>query len=169
MRPRCLSTLAVTALRNARRAGLPLHEQAGLTSDMIYAHARGEQHASVLLLHLDAARGTAHAVDAGSGALVRLRDGTVLRKELDRQPPLGLLDDNRYSSQSVDLAGGDRVFVLTDTDGRNLRRALDRLERTAHERPPAAPPEAVRQLVATLLRDRQPDDDTTVVCLEWSA
>jgi len=31
-----LSTLAVTALRNARRAGLPLGEQAALASDLIY-------------------------------------------------------------------------------------------------------------------------------------
>jgi len=163
-----LSTLAVTALRNARRAGLPLHEQAALASDMVYQHARGRQHASVLLLQLDARTGTAQAVDAGSGALVRLRSGTTARQELDRQPPLGMLDDARYHSEPVDLAAGDRAFVLDDTDVEDLARAMDVLDQTRAERPRPSPPEAVRRVVAALLPVEQREDDTTVVCLDWS-
>jgi len=163
-----LSTLAVTALRNARRAGLPLHEQAALASDMVYQHARGEQHASVLLLQLDAGTGTAQAVDAGSGALVRLRSGTTARQELDRQPPLGMLDDARYHSEPVDLAAGDRAFVLDDSDVKDLARAMNVLEQTRAERPRPTPPEAVRRVVAALLPVEQREDDTTVVCLDWS-
>ncbi len=163
-----LSTLAVTALRNARRAGLPLHEQAALASDMVYQHARGRQHASVLLLRLDAGTGSAQAVDAGSGALVRLRSGTTARQELDRQPPLGMLDDALYHSEPVDLAAGDRAFVLNDTDVEDLARAMNVLDQTRAERPRPSPPEAVRRVVAALLPVEQREDDTTVVCLDWS-
>lgn len=162
-----LSTLAVTALRNARRTGLPLDEQAALASDMVHQHARGQQHASVLLLQLDARTGTAQAVDAGSGALVRLRSGTTTRQELDRQPPLGMLDDARYHSEPVDLATGDRAFVLDDTDVEDLARAMDVLEQTRNERPQPSPPEAVRRLVAALLPVERREDDTTVVCVDW--
>jgi len=123
----------------------------------------------VLLLQLDARTRTAQAVDAGSGALARLRAGTTARQELDRQPPLGMLDDARYHSEPVDLAAGDRAFVLDDTSSADLARALDLLAQTRHERPPPVPPEAVRRLVATLLpHQQQREDDTTVVCLDWS-
>jgi len=164
-----LSTLAVTALRNARRAGLSLDEQAALASDMIYQHTRGQQHVSVLLLQLDARTSSAQAVDAGSGALVRLRSGTTTRQELDRQPPLGMFNDARYHNEPVDLTAGDRAFVLDDSSRADLGRALDLLQQMLHEQPRPAPPEAVRRLVAALLpHQQQREDDTTIVCLDWS-
>ena len=68
-----LTSLATHALRNARRAGLGLADQAALADQAIYAQHRGEQHLSVLLMELDlrlggADRGGRRLTAAGAAA-----------------------------------------------------------------------------------------------------
>lgn len=65
-----LSTLAVTALRNARRAEIALADQACLADQAVYAEYGGDRHVSALLMRVDPA-GRAEVVDAGSPALLR--------------------------------------------------------------------------------------------------
>ena len=61
-----LTSLTVGALRNARRAGISLSDQACLADQAVYAQYGGKAYASTLLLHFSLDTGTVHAVDAGS-------------------------------------------------------------------------------------------------------
>lgn len=61
-----LTNLAINALRNARRAGLPIADQAALADQAVYAHYRGRSYLSVLMFDFDLATGRASVVDAGS-------------------------------------------------------------------------------------------------------
>jgi serine phosphatase RsbU (regulator of sigma subunit) len=164
------TTLAITALRNARRSGLPLYEQASLASDVVWAQRGGRDHVSATLLHLDAHIGRASIVHAGSPDLLRMRDGQVYAHTFDPQTPLGMFEGTRYSEQRVDLQPGDRIYLLTDGAVAHDHTLPDLLAllSTADYGPEQSPPETVRRLIGTLLGGRdEPDDDITVVCLDW--
>ncbi|MFE6225337.1 SpoIIE family protein phosphatase [Microtetraspora glauca] len=110
------TTLALTALRNARRAGLDLVTQASLTDQALYGQFRGKHPLAALLLRLDLTTGEAEAVDAGSPALWRVRSTGTARIDLDRQLPLGMFEDTVYTPQRLRLRRGDRlVFVAHGT------------------------------------------------------
>lgn len=160
-----VATLAVTALRNARRAGLALEEQAALAGEAVWRQHHGERVASGLLLSLGR-NGSAVAVAAGCPRLFRVRAGKPTAVALSRQPPLGAEPELDYRPERLDLRGGDRVVVLSDgvhagRDDAKLARGLRGL--------PAEPGEAVRLLIEDVLaRTPQLDDDATVVCLDWA-
>ena len=169
--PSLLTTLAITALRNARRSGLPLGEQASLASDVIWQNTQGSEHAATLLLQLDARSGRAVAVDAGSPALVRQRDGSLEPQQLDAQTPLGMFDGTNYAEEAVDLQAGDRAYLLTDGAFGEDRTLADILELLTAEEHGAGhtPPESIRRLTATLTANGQePENDITVLCLDWT-
>ncbi len=83
------TTVAITALRNARRAGAPLADQA------LYAQFGGERLVSTLLVEFDLRARVLRAIDAGSPQLLRLRGNKVTRLELEAQLPLGALAQRR--------------------------------------------------------------------------
>lgn len=168
--PCALTTLVITALRNARRSGLTLAEQASLANDIIWQQTAGQDHATAVLLHLDARTQQATIVDAGTPAVVRARAGKLEAQEFDPQTPLGMFEDTDYTEQSIDLRPGDRAYLLTDGAlARHLRLAdiLDLLATAEHgiQQPP---PESIRRLVATLTGGgEEPEDDITTVCIDW--
>lgn len=167
--PSLITTLAVTAIRHARRAELPLAEQASLASDIIWQHTRGDQHVAALFLEVNARTARASVVDAGSPALIRRRGQSTATLQLEPQTPLGMFDDARYDAQPVDLRPGDRAYALSDgayTGNRSLSHLTDIL---ASETGAHLPPESIRQLIDELTHDGQePEDDITVVCLDWT-
>ena len=171
-----LTTLAVTALRNARRAGLGIADQARLADQAVYAHHRGSRFLSTLLLQLDLSTGLVLAVDAGSPRLLRVRSGEVDAVELDPQLPLGMFDATPYVEQRFTLERGDRLLMVTDGlhdahDGADRPFGTAALERALLDHQQEAPAEAVRLLIRALRRHRSEaelDDDATVVCLDWS-
>jgi hypothetical protein len=169
--PSSLTTLVITALRNARRSGLGLDEQAALAGDVVWQYGGGREHAAALLLQLDGSSGRAVAVDAGSPALARVRAGLIEPQPLDAQTPLGMFEGTRYQEEPVDLRPGDRMYLLTDgayTEGRDLTHIADLLSSEQHGAG-QVPPESIRRLVATLTVDGQePEDDITVVCVDWT-
>lgn len=61
-----LTNLAINALRNARRAGISIADQAALADQAVYAHYRGRCYLSVLMFDFDLATGRTRVVDAGS-------------------------------------------------------------------------------------------------------
>src|SRR3954464_444553 len=61
-----LTPIAVNAMRNARRSGANIVEQAELASDAIWSRHGGDAHAATLLLEVDLVSGRVEAVDAGS-------------------------------------------------------------------------------------------------------
>ncbi|MFC7545773.1 PP2C family protein-serine/threonine phosphatase [Plantactinospora sp. GCM10030261] len=168
-----LTALATNALRNARRAGLPLAEQAALADQAIFSHHQGAQYVATLLLELDLVTGVVTAVDAGSPRLVLVRGDEVTDQDLVEQFPLGMFDGTLYQPQRFQLRPDDRLFVLSDgvydaaaSAGRYGGTALDRfLRRSAG----MAPLQAVRALVADLRAFVGSDlvDDAVVVSLDW--
>lgn len=167
------STLALTALRNARRAGLDLVTQASLTDQALYGQYGGEHPLSALLLRLDLTTGEAEVVDAGSPTLWRVRPTATERFELDRQLPLGMFEDTVYTPQRLRLLRGDRlVFVAhgaggpTAHDGHGAPDgAVARALAGARRRKGADVPRAVvRALRGT---PRGTPDSVLVLCLDW--
>ncbi|MGC4887384.1 PP2C family protein-serine/threonine phosphatase [Micromonospora sp. DT227] len=168
-----LTSLATYALRNARRAGLTLADQAALADQAVYAQYRGEQHLSVLLMELDLATGALVAVDAGSPHLIRLRAGEVTSQALEKQFPLGMFEGTDYREQRFHLERGDRLFVVSDgvidaTAGQ-VRYGESALDRFLRRTSPMEPLDAVRSLIGDLRAFVAGDlvDDAVVVCLDW--
>ncbi|SCL69534.1 PP2C family protein-serine/threonine phosphatase [Micromonospora chersina] len=168
-----LTSLAIHALRNARRARLGLADQAALADQAIYALHRGEQHLSALLLELDLATGMLTVVDAGSPRLVLLRDGEVSEQVLDKQFPLGMFEGTDYREQQFQLRRGDRLFVVSDgvidATSERIRYGETALDRFLRRTGPMEPLDAVRSLIGDLRAFVAGDlvDDAVVVCLDW--
>ncbi|MFE7512624.1 PP2C family protein-serine/threonine phosphatase [Streptomyces sp. NPDC057540] len=168
-----VSALALTAVRNARRAGLDLVGQASLTDQALYGQYRGRSPLAALLLRLDLGSGAVEVVDAGSPTLWRIRDAVGERIELDRQLPLGMFEETVYATQRLRLLPGDRlVFVAHGTGGTGseeecetpdgpVARALDHA-RGAHG---ADAPRAVVKALRASSRGAQ--DAVLVLCLDW--
>jgi serine phosphatase RsbU (regulator of sigma subunit) len=169
-----LTALAVNAMRNARRSGGSLVEQAELASDAVFAMHGGRLHLSTLLLELDIPGGRVAVIDAGSPRAIRIRGGQVVPVELEHQLPLGMFAETRYTAQQIDLEPGDRLFIVSDgvhaaTPGgqpsygdRSLLAAI----RATRLQPP---PEAVATVMRSLDEYHQGEDlqdDAVIVCLE---
>ncbi|WP_030488104.1 PP2C family protein-serine/threonine phosphatase [Micromonospora chokoriensis] len=169
-----LTSLATHALRNARRAGLGLGDQAALADQAIYDLYRGEQHLSALLMELDLRSGMMTVVDAGSPRLVLLRRGEVTEQPLEAQFPLGMFEATDYHEQKFPLERGDRVFVVSDgvveATGQHMRYGETALDRFLRRTGPMAPLDAVRSLIGDLRAFVAGDlvDDAVVVCLDWT-
>ncbi|MER7077895.1 Serine phosphatase RsbU, regulator of sigma subunit [Saccharopolyspora kobensis] len=169
-----LTTLAITALRNARRSGANLATQAALADQAIWSHHAGSQHVSTLLMQIDLVTGAVRAIDAGSPRMWRVRDDGVERIDLDAQLPLGMLDGTEYDVQDFQLEPGDRLVILTDgiydavlADRDYSTTALRRALYSSRHLDPA---EAVRSLLSDLrafLQDSDLDDDAVAVCVDW--
>jgi serine phosphatase RsbU (regulator of sigma subunit) len=170
-----LTALATYALRNARRAGIALADQACLADQAVYAEHRGAQHASALLLELDLTTGELLVVDAGSPRILLLRDGSVDDLPLEAQFPLGMFEGSDYTAQRFTLNTADRLIIVSDgvadaaaAAGRYGDAALQRFVRRTRT---MAPLQAVRSLLGdlrTFLADGELDDDAVAVCLDWT-
>ncbi|HEU4349904.1 MAG TPA: PP2C family protein-serine/threonine phosphatase [Actinoplanes sp.] len=170
-----LTTTAVNAMRNARRSGANLIEQAELASDAVYSQHGGGAHAATLLLEVDLVVGQVEAVDAGSPQAMIAREGEILPVSLDQQLPLGMFGDIRYEIQRFRLEPGDRLLVVSDgvhaakPGGRPAygeSGLIAALRRTRLQ--PAT--EAVGTVMRSLHEyhaGQDPDDDAVTVCLDW--
>ncbi|MER7959828.1 PP2C family protein-serine/threonine phosphatase [Streptomyces sp. NPDC096030] len=168
-----VSSLALNAIRNARRAGLDLVGQASLTDQALYGQHRGETSLSALLLSFARATGEVRVVDAGSPTVWRLRGTVAERIDLDRQLPLGMFEDTVYTPQRLRVLPGDRlVFLAWDRSeaapggndealDRSVGRVIDRTRHIPGRDAPQAVVRALREALGT------PPDDVLVVCLDW--
>ncbi|MFJ8659713.1 PP2C family protein-serine/threonine phosphatase [Streptomyces sp. NPDC093795] len=170
-----LTNLAINALRNGRRAGLSLSDQAYLADQAVYGHYHGAAHLSVLLLRFDLATGETEIIDAGSPRMWRLRQGKAEPIELDAQLPLGMFEDTMYTSQRFRVEPGDRLLFVSDgvynvaspAGEPYSERALVRAMANTRLLPPSQVPRAVLQELSGHRGDIDADDDAMVVCLDW--
>ncbi|MDW8804420.1 PP2C family protein-serine/threonine phosphatase [Streptomyces scabiei] len=170
-----LTNLGINALRNARRAGVPIADQAALADQALHAQYGGAQHLSVLLLDLDLATGRLRIVDAGSPRMLLLREGNVSSIALDAQLPLGMFEETQYTSQELTIEPGDRLVFVSDgvysvaTPGGEEygERALARAINATRLLPAADVPGAVLRELSGHRGTPVADDDALVVCLDW--
>jgi serine phosphatase RsbU (regulator of sigma subunit) len=173
-----LTSLAVNALRNARRAGISIADQAALADQAVYAQYRGASHLSSLLLRFELATGRVTAVDAGSPQLWRQRGKTIERIELDAQLPLGMFEETPYVGQEFQVLAGDRLVCVSDgvydtssaAGERYGERALARAIAATALLPAADVPDAIlRELPDYRGADGEDaEDDALVLCLDWT-
>jgi serine phosphatase RsbU (regulator of sigma subunit) len=170
-----LTNLAINALRNARRAGISIADQAALADQAVYAHYQGRCYLSVLMFDFDLATGRAVVVDAGSPQLLRLRGGVVEPVTFDAQLPLGMFEETDYVAQDFHVEPGDRLVFVSDgvhavasPKGEAYGdAALARAIQSTRLLPAAEVPRAILRELTGHRGESVPDDDALVVCLDW--
>jgi serine phosphatase RsbU (regulator of sigma subunit) len=163
-----LATLLVGGLRNARRKGLSLADQARSANDSLAENSVPGQFVTGQLLRLDLRTGAATIVNAGHPFPLRLRDGLVEEIELRIEAPFGVLPGKSFEVQPFPLEPGDRIVLLTD--GMQERNAVNLdVAKALIDTADLHPREVVHRLGAAVLDETGGDlrDDATMVCLDW--
>lgn len=163
-----LATLAVGALRNTRRAGGSLIDQAEDANRALQAYSDQGGFVTGQLLRVDLVAQTAGVINAGHPRPFRLRDGEAAEIPLEAEPPLGASPGSSWHVQELELRPGDRVLFLTDG---MLERNADSLDIPGLLRASAHmhPREAIQHLTHIVLDavDGDLHDDATSLCLDW--
>lgn len=165
------ATLCVGSLRNSRRSGSSLLEQATAANASMCEHAHetgSEGFATGLLGRLDLATGTLTLVNAGHIYPYLCRAGTVSAIPLPADLPLGMFPDTCYRSTDLELVPGDRLLLVTDGMLERNAAALD-LRTAIAETRDLHPREATRALTRKVLDVTGPalSDDATLLVLDW--
>ncbi|MEV4640351.1 PP2C family protein-serine/threonine phosphatase [Actinoplanes sp. NPDC049548] len=164
-----IATLGVASLRNSRRAGHSLTEQADKAGAAVAQHTptRGA-FITAVLGRLDLTTGTCALINAGHVPPLLVRDGDPQPLDLPRNFPLGMFPEAPCRAGDVTLRPGDRLVVVTD--GMRERSAA-RLDLLAQLRSLAAlhPREAARALADAVLAVAGPvlADDATLLIIDW--
>jgi serine phosphatase RsbU (regulator of sigma subunit) len=163
-----LATLLVGSLRNGRRGGMDLAEQAAYANDSLAHNAPAGQFVTGQLMRIDLHTGTAAIVNAGHVLPLRLRDGRVEEVQLRVEPPFGVVPGKAFQVQPFPLEAGDRIIFLTD--GMQERNAVNLdVARALADTADLHPREVVLALGAAVLDETGGDlrDDATMICLDW--
>jgi serine phosphatase RsbU (regulator of sigma subunit) len=163
------ATLCVSGLRNARRRGATLLEQADAANQALIDNApQSSIFVTGLLGRLDLRTGILAVVNAGHPAPLLIRDATAHQVPLTVNRPFGVLRHKSYRSTEVELQPGDRLVLLTDGMLERDAAALDlpaRLQRLSG----LHPREVVRTLADLVLEAAGPTlpDDACLLVLDW--
>jgi serine phosphatase RsbU (regulator of sigma subunit) len=169
-----LTSLAVNALRNARRAGLELADQAALADQAVYAQHQGDVYVSALLLRFEYETGQVTVVDAGSPQIWLRRGRSITRIEVEPQLPLGMFEETAYMPQTFQVLPGDRLVIVSDgahnatSPGGEVygTHALQRGIVSSGLLPAEDVPTVILREVSSH-RSADADDDAVVVCVDW--
>src|SRR5215211_3707653 len=146
-----LATLLVGSLRNGRRKGLSLVEQARYANDSLAENAEPGQFVTGQLMRLDLVTGKASIVNAGHVLPLRLRAGRVEEIPLRIEVPFGVIPGKTFQEQAFPLEPGDRVVFLTDGMQERNAASLDVAAALA-ESADLHPREVVHELGAAVLK-----------------
>ena len=163
-----LATLVVGALRNTRRRGAGLIEQAQSAHDALLGHAPQGGFVTGQLVRVDLVAQTARVLNAGHPRPFRLRDGRAEEIDLTPNKPFGLTAGASWSEQEFPLEAGDRVIFLTDGMLERNAASLDIPALTLASRH-LHPREAIQYLTHAVLDAVDGDlrDDATSLCFDW--
>ncbi|MFP8903892.1 PP2C family protein-serine/threonine phosphatase [Streptomyces atacamensis] len=162
-----LATLAVGALRRARRAGADLAEQARQADRAMREHGR-QSYVTGQLLRISLVDGRTEFINAGHPWPLMMRHGTVREITPEIDLPFGFHTSHSYRVQSLDLRPGDRLVMLTDGMLERNAKSLDLSDLIVRTRA-LHPREAARALIAAVVDANRGhlQDDATVMCLDW--
>ena len=165
------ATLGVGSLRNTRRLGGTLLEQAAAANLALFEHAEElatEGFLTGLLGRLDLRTGALAMVNAGHVSPFLARAGSVGRVELPVDLPLGIFADTAYRSSDLLLEPGDRLVLVTDGMLERSANALDLVDEISRTRA-LHPRETTRRLADNVLEVAGPElaDDATLLVLDW--
>lgn len=163
-----LATVLIAALRNARRRGMSLGQQAQFAQAALAGYATDGAFVTGQLARVDLGSGLAQLINAGHPAPFLVRGGIPTRVALDAEPPFGLADQEPHHVQQLQLEPNDRLVFLTD----------GLLERQAASIDLASlflgtlrlhPREAAQQVVQAVAEACRGElaDDATILILDW--
>jgi serine phosphatase RsbU (regulator of sigma subunit) len=166
-----IATLCVGSLRNTRRCGGSLLEQADTANAALLQHAADCDHGGFvtgLLGRLDLRSGVLSLVNAGHLPPYLARGGVVAALELPPSLPLGLFEDTTYASTGIPLHPGDRLVFVTDGMVERRAAAFDLLAEITVTRG-LHPRETTRHLADAVLEATGATlaDDATLLVLDW--
>lgn len=163
-----LATLGVGSLRNSRRRGLGLVEQARQASAHLETYAEPDQFVTALLGRLQLQTGLLELVNAGHMNPLLVRDGYVDEVRLDAGLVLGVWPEQSYDVQLLQLRPGDRLAFVTD--GMSERDAAEaEIETLLGTLGHLHPRETVQALTRAVLHvtGGAVRDDATVLIVDW--
>jgi serine phosphatase RsbU (regulator of sigma subunit) len=163
------ATLCVGGLRNARRRGGTLLEQAEAANQALIDHASDRSgFVTGIVGRLDLRTGILAVVNAGHPAPLLVRDGAAGPLALTVNRPFGVLRDKAFRAAQVGLQPGDRLVLLTDGMLERGAAALDLQARLQHLSG-LHPREVVRVLADLVLDIAGPalPDDACLLVLDW--
>jgi serine phosphatase RsbU (regulator of sigma subunit) len=163
------ATLCVGGLRNARRRGATLLEQAQAANQAVIDNRlAGSLFATGLIGRLRLATGMLDVVNAGHPAPLLIRGEEVLPVALEVNRPFGVLADRPYRPDRLQLLPGDRLVLITDGMLERGAAALD-LPTRLRDLARLHPREVVRVLGDLVLEVAGPalPDDACLLVLDW--
>ena len=165
------ATLCVGSLRNTRRAGGSLVEQATAANLALHERASStgtEEFATGLLGRLDLRTGTLALVNAGHVPFYLCRAGRVGPVFLPVDLPFGIFPGTVYRGTDLPLEPGDRLVLITDGMLERNAATLDMIDEMSRSRG-LHPREATRRLTDKVLETSGPNlsDDATMLVLDW--
>ena len=164
-----LATVLVGALRNARRRGVELAEQARIANEALTQYVSGNgAFVTGQLVRVDLRSGVAQIVNAGHPPPLRIRGGEATRVALHADPPFATGTNGGYRVQELPLEAGDRLVFLTDGMLERNATTVDVQSVMASSRE-LHPREAVQGLTRAVAEacGGTLRDDATVMCFDW--
>lgn len=163
------ATLGVGSLRNTRRQGAALVDQATAANAAVSDHTgvRGS-FVTAVLGRLDLRSGVCALLNAGHVPPLLVRDGSTRVMDLPGNLPLGMFAEAEFRAGQVALRPGDRLVVVTDGMRERNAASLD-LPALLRSLTDLHPREAVRALADAVLEVTGPTlaDDATLLLLDW--
>jgi serine phosphatase RsbU (regulator of sigma subunit) len=174
LRAALLGSLAVAALRHARRRGRNVLSQVKEASQVVHDQFGGDQFVTGSVASVDVPTGEMTIVNAGHPQPWLWRGGHVEELALFADYPMGLFPGVDYRAQKFALEPDDRMLFVSDgvvettgPDGEEFgnERLADVITGTRSQ----VPAEAARQITRAVIDHSQArlGDDATVVCLDW--
>jgi serine phosphatase RsbU (regulator of sigma subunit) len=109
-----LSSLAVNAIRNARRCGLGLVEQASAASEALAEVFGDSRFVTGIILQIALDTGDMLLLNAGHPPAYRVRGGVTDVVYQPPDAPMGALDDITFTAARQRLEPGDRLVLVSD-------------------------------------------------------